>query len=91
MPFLGHTTLTGGGPGHIAGELRHDHEKEEFFIHDISGRFNLRYRDRGLPQLENVAARFRAAGLPVNVRHGEGYQPVARLRRVAGWWLAPFL
>lgn len=91
MPFLGHTTLTGGGPGRIAGELRHDHEKEEFFIHDISGRFNLRYRDRGLPQLENVAARFRAAGLPVNVRHGEGYQPVARLRCVAGWWLAPFL
>lgn len=70
MPSLGHPTLTGGGPGRIAGELCYDHEKDEFFINDISGRFNLRFRDRGPQQLENVAARFRAAGLPVSVRYG---------------------
>ena len=73
LPHLGHPTLTGGGPGRIAGELRYDREKEEFFINDNSGRYSLNYRDRGLQQLENVAERFRAAGLAVGVRHGGGY------------------
>ncbi len=73
MPFLGHPTLTGGGPSRIAGELRYDREKDEFFITDTSGRFNLRFGDRGPQQLENVAERFRAAGLPVSVRYGAVY------------------
>lgn len=73
VPFLGHPTLTGGGPGRIAGELRYDREKNEFFINDTSGRFNLRFGDRGPQQLENVAERFRAMGLPVSVRYGAGY------------------
>ncbi len=70
MPHLGHPTLTGGGPGRIAGELRYDREKDELFINDNSGRYSLNYRDRGPTQLENVAERFRAAGLAVGVRHG---------------------
>ena len=88
MPSLGHPTLTGGGPGRIAGELRYDHEKDEFFINDDSGRFTLRFQDRGPRQLENVAARFQAAGLPVSVRYEACRQPAARLQQAAGGGVA---
>lgn len=69
--FLGHPTLTGGGQGRIAGELRYDREKGEFFINNSSGRYNADYPDRGPQQLENAAERFRAAGLPVSTRYRE--------------------
>ena len=70
MPHLGHPTLTGGGPSRIAGELRYDRDKDEFYINDNSGRFSRHFHDRGPEQLANAAERFRAAGLVVGVRHG---------------------
>jgi hypothetical protein len=65
---LGHPTLTGGGPARICGELHYDRDGDELYIVNSSGRYNRYFSDRGLQQLENVAKRFQAAGLPVAVR-----------------------
>ncbi len=60
---LGHPTITGGGKARISGELRPQLDGS-CVMNNASGRYSS-YPGRGPTQLNNAAARVRAAGVNV--------------------------
>jgi len=84
--YLGHSTLVGGGPARMSGELHYNHATGKFVASNRSGRYS-RYEDRPEAGLQTVADIFSRWGFEVEAETVAKY----RSRKVPAKLVLPSL